>query len=237
MDRREGGSEELRGRGYDFTSLLVANVSGEVEVAEYGEYLCCGNLVSGLPCKLLWLFFLDLLCVNQWYSDQYAQQAKYGGSILQALEELAERDLLRRHAAVIAELKRRGVVNNANNPIGGYTEWLVCRRMELRPAPNNQTGYDATNDNGDRFQIKGRRSAADPVQFSPIRNFNKHNFDFVIAVIYDEDYLVRMAAMIPYEIVPALSRFQRYINGHILSLNQDSLNRDGVRDIRVALEV
>ena len=33
LDRREGGSEELRGRGYDFTSLLVANDEGEIEVA------------------------------------------------------------------------------------------------------------------------------------------------------------------------------------------------------------
>ncbi|MDE2842049.1 MAG: orotate phosphoribosyltransferase [Chloroflexota bacterium] len=34
LDRNEGGSEELRRRGYDFESLLVANSSGEVEVVE-----------------------------------------------------------------------------------------------------------------------------------------------------------------------------------------------------------
>ena len=33
LDRREGGSEELRNRGYEFTSLLVANDKGEIEVA------------------------------------------------------------------------------------------------------------------------------------------------------------------------------------------------------------
>lgn len=34
LDRREGGSDKLRNRGYDFTSLLVANDRGEIEVAE-----------------------------------------------------------------------------------------------------------------------------------------------------------------------------------------------------------
>ena len=34
LDRCEGGSEELRRRGYDFTALLVANSQGEIEVAE-----------------------------------------------------------------------------------------------------------------------------------------------------------------------------------------------------------
>ena len=33
LDRREGGSEEIRRRGYDFASLLVANSAGEIEVA------------------------------------------------------------------------------------------------------------------------------------------------------------------------------------------------------------
>ena len=33
LDRREGGSDEMRRRGYDFTSLLVANDKGEIEVA------------------------------------------------------------------------------------------------------------------------------------------------------------------------------------------------------------
>ena len=33
LDRCEGGGEELRRRGYDFTSLLVANSEGVIEVA------------------------------------------------------------------------------------------------------------------------------------------------------------------------------------------------------------
>lgn len=34
LDRCEGGGDELRRRGYDFSALLVANRDGEIEVAE-----------------------------------------------------------------------------------------------------------------------------------------------------------------------------------------------------------
>ncbi len=32
LDRREGGTEELQKRGYDFTALMVANPDGKIEV-------------------------------------------------------------------------------------------------------------------------------------------------------------------------------------------------------------
>ena len=37
LDRREGGSDEIRRRGYDFVALLEANEQGEVAAAESGE--------------------------------------------------------------------------------------------------------------------------------------------------------------------------------------------------------
>ena len=67
------------------------------------------------------------------------------------------RKLLQTHGNVIEELVSLGVVKTRNNPIGDYTEWLVRRRMGLRVAPANQKGYDAKDDSGKRYQIKGRR--------------------------------------------------------------------------------
>jgi hypothetical protein len=34
MDRREGGSDEIRRRGYDFAALLEATPDGEVRVVK-----------------------------------------------------------------------------------------------------------------------------------------------------------------------------------------------------------
>ena len=36
LDRREGGSDELRRRGYDFTPLLAANGNGNGEIEVVG---------------------------------------------------------------------------------------------------------------------------------------------------------------------------------------------------------
>ena len=34
LDRNEGGSEEMRRRGYDFSTLLAATAEGKIEAAE-----------------------------------------------------------------------------------------------------------------------------------------------------------------------------------------------------------
>ena len=150
---------------------------------------------------------------------------------MQDLETLSEVELLQTHSAVITELRRRGVVSTKNNPIGDYTEWLVCNRLELCPLKKNQAASDAIDKSGTRYQIKGRCSDAKSVQFSPIRNLDRHGFDFVIAVVFDEDYSVRFAAKIQYATVPKLVRYQAHTNSHLLHLTLNALEEDGVEDI------
>ena len=122
---------------------------------------------------------------------------------------MSEVELLQTHSAVIAELRRRGVVKTKNNPIGDYTEWLVCNRLGLETQDNSKASFDAIDLQGVRYQVKGRCSNANAVQFSAIRNLEQHGFDFVIAVIFDETYFVRQAVKIPYEAIPKLARYQR----------------------------
>lgn len=85
------------------------------------------------------------------------------------LQQMSEVELLQTHGAVIDELLRRRVVKTRNNPIGDYTEWLVCQRLELEMQTNSQAAFDAIDSNGVRCQIKGRRSAGNTFQFSAIR--------------------------------------------------------------------
>lgn len=47
------------------------------------------------------------------------------------LEQMTNVELLQAHGAVIDELIQREVVRTRNNPIGDYTEWLVCKRLDL----------------------------------------------------------------------------------------------------------
>ena len=150
---------------------------------------------------------------------------------MKELQEMTEVELLQTHVAIIDELKRRGVVRTRNNPVGDYTEWLVCERLGLQLQGNSEAAFDAIDSEGIRYQIKGRRSGANSVQFSTIRNLDQRGFDFVIAIIFDDNYSVRLAVKIPHKIVPALSKYQSHVNGFNLILTGNSIEQDGVEDI------
>lgn len=148
------------------------------------------------------------------------------------LQAMSELELLQTRGAVIEELRRRGVVRTANNPIGDYTEWLVCNRLGLEIQGNSQAAFDAVDpQSGDRYQIKGRRSSGNTVQFSSIRNLENHGFDFVVAVVFDADYSIRFAFRIAYAAVPELAKYQAHTNAHLLILTERAVERDGVEDI------
>ncbi|MDE2801380.1 MAG: hypothetical protein OXK21_00675 [Chloroflexota bacterium] len=150
---------------------------------------------------------------------------------MEELQDMSEVQLLQTHSAVITELNRRGVVKTKNNPIGDYTEWMVCNRLRLQRQGNSRAAFDAIDRQGVRYQIKSRCSEASTVQFSPIRNLEQHGFDFVIAVVFNEDYSVRFAVMIPHDVVPSLARYQAHINGHNLILTSNAVALEGVKDI------
>ena len=97
---------------------------------------------------------------------------------MEALSDMSERELLRASDEPIAELRRRRVIKTGNNPIGDYTEWLVCNRLKLEVQGNSTAGYDAIDHEGNRYQIKGRRSDGPSVQFSTIRNSTNAGLNF-----------------------------------------------------------
>ena len=150
---------------------------------------------------------------------------------MKELRTMSETELLQTHSGVITELRRRDVVKTENNPIGDYTEWLVCNRLMLQGQGSSKEAFDAIDAQGIRYQIKGRRSSANSVQFSTIRNLQQHGFDFVIAIIFDEDYSVRLAVKIAYNAVPKLARYQAHVNGHNLILTSKAVEEDGIEDI------
>ena len=150
---------------------------------------------------------------------------------MKELGSMTELELLQTNHAVIDELRRRQVVKTNNSPIGDYTEWLVCNRLGLTIQGNSRAALDGIDAEGLRYQIKSRRSGTNSVQFSAIRNLDDHGFDFVIAVAFNEDYSLRFAFKIQYEVVPNLARYQAHTNAHILRLTNESAEQEGVEDI------
>lgn len=143
-------------------------------------------------------------------------------------------ELLKLHSAVLQELQQRGVLRTRNNFVGDYTEWLVADRLNLQLCPNSMKGYDATDADGLRYQIKGRRTSAinKSRQLGVIRDLDTQPFDILVAVIFDENWAVTSAFSIPYQAVKDLSKFSAHQNGYLLHARRSLLDHPEIADIR-----
>lgn len=142
-------------------------------------------------------------------------------------------ELLVLHAQIGEELRDRGVVRSANNPTGDLAEYLFCRAFGWQQAPNSERGYDATGSDGTRYQIKGRRihRRNKSRQLSAIRDINGGHFDVLAGVLFDDDFNVMKAALIPIAFVIERSTFIAHTNSNKFMLRDDVWNAPGVRDV------
>jgi hypothetical protein len=149
------------------------------------------------------------------------------------LEKYSIKGLLRLHSSVINELKNREVVRTKNNPVGDYTEWLVAKALGLELAANSSAGYDGIDPAGVKIQIKGRRVTPENKsrQLSAIRNLEFKDFDELVGVIFDQDYEIVTAVMMPHEVIADYASYRLHTNAHIVQLRGAILNDSRVKDI------
>lgn len=143
-------------------------------------------------------------------------------------------ELLRIQAAAIDELRGRGVVRTGNAPLGDFAEHLFATAFAWSLTPNSANGYDATDKGGNRYQVKARRirqkGTADR-QLSAIRNLPALNFDFLAAVLFDSDFTVYRAAIVPHSVVLARAVHIKHVNGWRFVLEDAVWQVDGVQDV------
>ena len=153
------------------------------------------------------------------------------------LKEMKVKELLRLQAAITSELKQRGVVRTLNNPLGDYTEWLVAQALGLELQQNSKAGYDGISNEGIRVQIKGRRvtPSNNSRQLSAIRKYSDKDFDELAAVIYDENYNIIEAVLIPHDVVGEYATFRKHVNAHILILKGPILGDPRVKSFKQAI--
>lgn len=149
------------------------------------------------------------------------------------LKNLSVRELLITHAAILEELKQRKIIRTKNNPVGDYAEWLVSTMMGYELQTNSNSGFDAKGPDGIRYQIKARYITPNnpSKQLGVIRNLSDENFDQLVAVLFDKDYSVSYAAMIPHGIIKEYASYQERVNGHMLHLRGKLLEDEKVIDI------
>lgn len=141
--------------------------------------------------------------------------------------------LLGLYAELMGEMRTRSIVRSSNNPVADYTENLVSKSLGLELAGQSTSGHDATDTSGLRYQIKGRRVTPQnsSTQLSAIRNLSSNPFDLLAAVVFNPDFSVSYAALIPIEVIKELSRYTEHTNSNTFLFKRSVLNDPRVQTI------
>ena len=153
------------------------------------------------------------------------------------VQKLKVRDVLALFCSCLAELKRRGVTRSTNSPVADYAELLFQRAFGWTLCPKSTKGYDATDSAGKKFEVKGRRLTSHNAsrQLSSIRGLDDKHFHYLAGVLFDSDFNVQRACLIPRKQVKALSKYSKHTNSWILHLRESVWDRPGVIDVTKAL--
>lgn len=153
------------------------------------------------------------------------------------LTTFGNHEILTLFSDIMDELGNRGLIRSKNNPVADYAEHLVCRAFSLTAAEKSTKGYDATDANGKKYEIKSRRHSvrSKPTRFSAIRDLDTQHFDTLVAVLFSQDFTVQRAVFLPYATVRRIAFRQEHVNGWILPIRDSLWSADGAVDVTETL--
>lgn len=149
------------------------------------------------------------------------------------LNSLSNRDLLRLYSELMSELRSREIVRSSNGPGADVAEGLVAKALSLSLNVASTAGFDGVDTSGRKIEIKCRRLTRHNKsrQLSAIRNLEGAHFDFLAGVLFNEDFSVLKAALIPYGVVKDHSVFVKHTNAWKFVLRDGVWLLPGVEDI------
>lgn len=150
------------------------------------------------------------------------------------VESLSDEHLVTAWADTMSELRRRQIVRSSNNPVADIAESLAARELKLVLAGPSTRGYDATDDQGRRYQIKSRRITAHNKsrQLSFLRNLADGDFDILLDLIFDERLRLLEMWEVPHHVIDRYARWSRHANARILTMRGPVLEDPAVRRVR-----
>lgn len=155
------------------------------------------------------------------------------------LSKLSVLETLQVHVDAIEELRERKVLRSRNNPAGDYAEYLGCKCFKWNMAPSSEKDVDAIAMNGTRYQIKSRRvtSYNSSRQLSYLRRLPEGNFDWLLGVIFREDFTIHRVALVPHALVLENSKYVKSVNGWRFVLRDNVWDWKGVKDVTTKMQV
>lgn len=159
--------------------------------------------------------------------------------MIQDWQPYSTADILQLYAHALEELRRREVLRSSNNPSGDYGELLFSRAFGWQLQNNSSSGYDATDGNGVRYQIKCRRITPhnQSRQLSYIRNLPNTPFDMLAGVLLNQDFKVTRAALIPVAVIQEKATYVKHVNAWCMILRDAVWDIPGVQDVTHELRV
>jgi hypothetical protein len=159
--------------------------------------------------------------------QDYETQQKQRRAAQMNIADLSAPQLLVLHTQIGDELRKRGILRSANNPTGDLSGYLFCKAFGWNQAGNSHANVDAIGADGTRYQIKGRRVTRfnNSRQLSAIRDLKGGHFDFIAGVLFNEDYTVMRAALIPHSVALERAKFVERTNSHRFLLQDGCLER------------
>ncbi|MHB8878694.1 MAG: hypothetical protein ACYC8T_33765 [Myxococcaceae bacterium] len=133
-------------------------------------------------------------------------------------------ELFATYRAILRELRGRTVVRTGNAPTGDYAEWLVAKHLGGELAPNSEKSFDVTGPNGRTYQVKSRMvdgAGNGKRQLSPFRSWE---FDEAVLVLFDDDYTVMRASIVPRDTVRAGAVHREHVNGDVAFATDDLMD-------------
>jgi len=148
------------------------------------------------------------------------------------------RELLKLHGELLEELRRRGVLRSSNNPVADYSEWLATKSLGWTLRGNSSAGFDATDAEGRKIQIKGRRLTPhnSSTQLSQLRKLGDRPFDLLLGIVFNPDFSVAYAGIVPIEVVMERSKYTEHTNSYIFHMKRDLLVDQRVTDVTMQLQ-
>ncbi|OZF13325.1 hypothetical protein [Rhodococcoides fascians] len=121
-------------------------------------------------------------------------------------------------------------MRTANNPVGDIAEAIVHEHYGGTRGSFSQKGWDVQDLAGRRLQVKGMRRAGQRGRrnLSAIRD---SDYDLVVIVVFDPDFILTTALEVPREVVEELFAIRHYVNGRIITVTDGLLRHPNVSAI------
>ena len=149
------------------------------------------------------------------------------------LKNQSPRQLLSLYVQVLQELRRQEITRSTNNPVADYAELLFERGLGLTRTPKSTKGHDAVGPDGKRYEVTARRLTAHNTsrQLSALRSLDDKHFDCLAGVLFDENFAVRKACLVPHDQVVAHAKYRKHTNSLTFYLRDDVWTYPGVVDV------